>query len=181
MSFSSKNDILAAVRTLLLTLTVPASSDPLFTSDGVKVFSQANLQAAFEELLVFEERACFLVTTGEEFVNQRSGNVVTSKKTVSLSLLICDQNYGERMAAFTGDSETVGVSPMSEIIVAALFGKTLTSLPFAVVLPLSGDSFYLSNVQRSNEERAELAGRECWSQEFEIYAGSDKREIGRNA
>jgi hypothetical protein len=169
----TKKEILDGLKAAVLGLQVGDPAAAAFTSDGVKYFTRESLSAAMEELLVFEDRACFLVPGGTDYRNERAGAVLKTRKSEEMVLLVTDRVYGDRQASAEGNEDTMGVWALADALEDLLTGHRL-GLEGVLVEVAAGEPFTLAS-----EEREDLAGRECWALTVKVSAGEKRVNIGR--
>ena len=159
-------DLLQAVKGEVENIQLPAPLEgTAFAS--VQVYAHENLVGAMSDLLVFEDRACFIVPTSNRYTNQREGRVLTSQRETEFVLLITDRVYGGKFdaEALLGNTETPGIVRLQELVVTALTGQSL-DLKNVCLLPSTGEPFRIAKADQEANE-----GRECWAQPFTTPAG----------
>lgn len=134
----------------------------------VELFDVSELELALEELLVFKDRACFVVLSGETFDNEELGGVKrTCRQRRDVALLVTDRNYGKRARVLAGTDGRPGVFELHDIVLNGVIGK-LTQGLFA--RPTVG--------QMLRFEREKLAGRLAAEIDLELVGGSVEYSVG---
>lgn len=133
------------------------SPAPMFVTDAVKVFDRKDLIAAFRELFVFEERACFIVPASLRHETKDEGGVRIVRRELELGLLVTDQNFGGENTALIGEAgSNPGVLAIAEAVSDALIGESLGLTGVVVEVELA-DPFTLSDKEVEETKRAAFA------------------------
>ncbi len=167
--------ILQAFEDSVTAIKLPAEVfDSATAFQAVKQYDlQGELRKALEDLLVFKDRVAFILLDQVTYDNQRDGRVLTTARTVSVTVLCADRNWGNRQIALKGNAATPGVQLLQELLIDALFGELIEGTS---VEPNLGQLFALMGKERDNN-----SGRLAWSQEFTVRAGTSKRQLSRLA
>lgn len=132
----------------------------------VRFYAQADLEKALEDLLVFDDRVCLIIPSGNTHKSQRIGSVVRTLRESEFVLLLSDRVYGDFNAeALQGTTTNPGTVALADLLTTALTGQQLDN-PRLCFEPGNGEPFHISN-----PEKAEMPGRDCWSQTFRTPAG----------
>jgi hypothetical protein len=169
-------DLLVALKTAIAALQLPATYDTVpdypkaFTS--VEIYRSQNLLKALEELIVQEDRVCFIVPGGDTHNSETLGNVMQLSRATDIHLLLADRIYGDKNAPLIGETGTgPGVIVLKDVLIDGLVGKTF-DFKNVVLAPTSGEPFHLTDREREN-----ATGRDCWAQSFTTRAGLAKVAI----
>lgn len=176
-------DLLNAIQVALLAIQLPSQFSTVpgyptaFTADGVKIYGNENLMKAFADMLVFEDRACFIIPGGDDHDHAVAGAALSVKRTSTVHLLIADRNYGRENLALVGEAgSNPGTLALKDLVIDKLTGPSLTGAAVKHVLlaPASGDP-----VRITGKEAEDQPGRDCWAQSFTTYAGVARVPIPR--
>lgn len=140
---------------------------------AVRAYSHPNIAAALEELLIFEDRVCLIVPGRDEYQNEENGRELVTRCARTFFILLADRDYGDRLAAHLGDSDTPGVIEMNRLVVENLLGTDL-GIRGVKVMPESGEAMTVTRegtAARVSED--ELAGREAWALTLRIDCGEE--------
>ena len=130
---------------------------PMFETEAVKPYDRKDLIAAFRDLLVFEERACFIVPASLRHVTTDEGGVRIVRRDLELGLLVTDQNFGGENTALVGAAgANPGVLAIAEAVSDALIGESLGLAGVVVEVELA-DPFTLSDKEVEETKRAAFA------------------------
>lgn len=165
----STTEILDALGAVLLALTWTSSSGAAEAAfQQVRRFDLAALPQALSELLVAEERCCFIIPGDERFAVKVDGPqrlVVT--RTLPIALLISDRVIGNRQAALYGGENNPGAYGLLEIALPAVTGQLLDNPAGIVVKPIIASVFDLEG-----ESAAQSPGRACVELDIECTGGT---------
>lgn len=168
MPFTATVSVLAALQAKLEALEwTPATgpAEPAFQK--VALFDVDDLATAIKDLLVFKDRACFILLDAERCDSELAGNKVVSRLTRTVALLITDRDYGKRADALVGDATRPGVLALKDLILDPdneIIGDLVTGV---AVLPGFG-----SPVRITGEARDNLTGRLAYELDLELKGGS---------
>lgn len=164
-------DIMQAMKNFIATLTLPGGQQAFAE---VRFYAQADVQKALNDLLIFDDRVCLIIPTGDHHHNQRIGGKLRTWRTTEFVLLLSDRVYGDFNAeALQGTQDNPGTVALKDILVSGLTCAQLEN-PRLCFEPGTGQPFHISD-----SERKELPGRDCWSQTFSTPAGYQEVEIGQ--
>ena len=147
----------------------PFSGQSMF--DAVKVFDMEDIVAAFAELLVFKNRAAFIVMTHERQDSRISGRNMEVFFHNEFAILISDRSYKNRNLALIGDATTPGVLLISDVLVQAMIGEIQAGY---LCEPNGGEVFALSGKERDNE-----VGRIGYRQDVTLHGGTIVKPLSR--
>ncbi len=164
-------EIMKPMQAFIATLTLPNGQ---IAFEEVRFYAQADLQKALDDLLVFQDRVCLIIPTGNSHRSQRIGGVLrTIREWSEFVLLLSDRVYGDFNAeALQGTQTNPGTVALADLLTTALTGQQLDN-PRLCLEPGGGEPFHISNA-----EKAELPGRDCWSQTFRTPAGYQETPLG---
>jgi hypothetical protein len=179
MSYIDTNAILTQLQTKLLAVTLPTAwktpAEDAFAAGAVKVFDMQNLELALQELLVFEDRACFIVFQSWEYEPRTAGRVAYTSRQMELVLLMTDRDFGSRNNALVGDADNPGVLRIADAVVAAIGGDINdSSSPAMLFTRGTGETFTITG-----EERDNLTGRAGFVQTYVVHGGESRENLGR--
>lgn len=153
---------------------------PAKVFDVVKVFRSPDIRAALQELLLFSQKACIIAPGSDTYRNTKDGLKMTTDLNQQFHLLLTDRVFGSqamRMEAIIGNPSNLttsqsgqggtalGVLEMNRLVRNNLIGSGL-GIPQCVV------AFELGELLIPTEEdRQQIAGRECWHIELSIDSG----------
>ena len=164
-------EIMKSMKDFIGTLTL-ADGEIAFTE--VRFYPQADVKKAMEDLLIYDDRVCLIVPSGDQHKNQRIGNVLRTWRTSEFVLLLSDRVYGDFDAeSLQGNTTSPGTVALKDVLINALTGQQCGD-PRLIFEPGTGEPFHISN-----EERKELSGRDCWSQTFSTPAGYRETTISQ--
>ena len=172
MSFVATLSILSALKTAIAAINLPSSYAAIAgypkAFPAVEIYAQENLMKAFDDLLIVEDRACFIIPGGDTHDSARDGAVVKTARASEVHLLLTDRDYNRAQAELVGGAEAPGVIALKDILIDALIWKNL-SIHGVLLLPTTGDPMALSDKDKEN-----APGRAAWVQTFTTNAGSMK-------
>lgn len=153
----------------------------IFDDDPLKQVKRYDVQRpleALEELLMFKNRLCVMVSNGWRYSDTVKGSIMYQERRTTIELNIMDRKYGAgsaRQDALAGGATTPGALRMSDSIIAAIEGK-INQPGDQTIVPImkDGDPLAIGGDDRDNN-----AGRSVFSQLIEIYGGFSKVSIGR--
>jgi hypothetical protein len=164
-------DILTALQTTIVAIHLPSSYSGVpdypkaFTE--VKIYRDQNLIKAFADMLVFDDRACFIVPAGDRDTDHTEGRVTIVDRETDLVLLIADRNYGGEDTALVGEAGAgPGVVALKDLVTEKLTGARL-NLPYVLLVSNGGQPMHLTDTEKEAQ-----AGRDCWALDFKTSAGS---------
>lgn len=157
--------ILNAVQSLIsgMTMVVGGNSQAVF--ELVKLYDATEVDRAFADLRIArQKRLCFIIPGKQAYRHENDGAGVTSYKTASFALLICNTDKETGLTALFG-SDT-GVIALADYVVDHLTGADL-GLAGVQLLPEDGDDFTVFDNQNPSDP-----GRKGWLQVFSTDAGT---------
>jgi hypothetical protein len=180
-TFVKTRDILIALETAIAAIQLPASYSQVpdypkaFVAAGVKVYGTQDLFKALADLLVFDDRACFIVPGGDTHDTKIAGNVMSIQRKSEVHLLIADRNYDKfSEAGLIGETNVnPGVAVLKDLVIDALLGQSLANLKTVALAPTSGEPLHLTDRKQSEDN----PGRYCWALTFTTYAGQARIAI----
>lgn len=137
------------------------NEEPLFQK--VEYFTHTNLPRALNELRIFKHRVALIIPDMDDYRPRRSGRTLYMEPIRKIYLVFADRDYGRRQDAATGDADTPGVIAMKDQVEDLVAGHDL-GLRGVVVMPRDGETMTI----QSDEDRAQLTGREAWLMNLEI-------------
>lgn len=157
----------AAIAALQLPNTYSAIEGYPAAFQVVEVYRSQNLVKALEDMIIQDDRVCFIIPGGDTHDHEKLGNVLQVKRDTEIHLLFADRNYGKENLALVGEANvSPGVMVLKDILVDGLVGAQL-NFNNVVLAPTSGEPFHLTD-----REREDVTGRDCWAQSFTTYAGA---------
>lgn len=138
---------------------------------AVEVFDLTDIKKAFDELLVYEDRAAFVILEKIEHSNEANGGNLTIGRALQVTVAFTDRRYVDRIKAMMGDDTPApdaipGCLLIQTLMVDAMAGKMPTCN--CMLLPGLGHLTQLQGADRSND-----TGRIIFLQEFDITLGSE--------
>lgn len=167
MAFTPTITVLTALKAKLEALEwTPAAgpAEPAFQK--VALFDVDDLSTALKDLLVFKDRACFILLDADRCDNELVGTKILSRQTRTVALLITDRDYGKRADALVGDATRPGVLALKDLILDPaneIIGDLVTGV---AVLPGTGSPMRITGEQRDN-----LTGRLAYELDLELRGG----------
>ena len=170
----STTEVLTALKTALeVARWTPEGGSPTVAFQKVKLFDLAQLDDAFSELLMSEQRVCLLVPDAERFESALQGSTrLLIKRTLPVALLISDRVVADRQAALhgmvgTGSMPAVaGAFPLQEIALAAVTGQLLPTPRGVVCKPVT------ATVLDVQDTKKKMPGRACVELDVECTGGT---------
>jgi hypothetical protein len=139
--------------------------------DAVKVFDLEDIGKAFEELLIFKARACFVVLAEEsQEVTYKGANQITQFKN-HIALIYADRSYKNRQLSLVGDTTTPGVLMIQDILINELAGEPIDGM----VCELGGGELFAID----GKDRDNTIGRIGWRQDVVLHSGRIVRQLSR--
>ncbi len=166
-------DIMSALKAALLALQLPsafaAAQDYPAAFTTVAIYGSESLLKALEDLLVQDDRVCFIIPAGDHDTPVREGTNLSVTRISDFVLLIADRNFGRESEALLGstapDDTNPGVILLKDLVAENLTGAGL-GLPYVMLAPTDGQSLHLTD-----KEKKEASGRDCWALTFQTHAG----------
>lgn len=174
MSFIPTLTVLDALKAKLEALQwTPEGGSPEPAFGAVKLFDLSELDTAFEELLVFKQRACFVVLDVERFENEISGSKLLAAQRRTVALLITDRDYGKRQRALEGSATSPGVLALKDLVLDPS-AEVLGLITEGVVCEPGAGGF----LELKSDARDRNPGRICYEQDLELSGGDAEFAIG---
>lgn len=154
-------EILAALKAALDAATwTPAGGDPEAAFQSVKLFGMNSLPDAMRELLVSQQRVCFVIPDSERFAPETDGGKMVLSRTLPVALLISDRVLGNRQTALfggaVGATETPGAYGLQKAALEAVAGQLIDEAPRVVCTPTQSAVVDIEDVQKKLPGRAAL-------------------------
>jgi hypothetical protein len=104
---------------------------------NVALFDSENLVAAFQYLLIVEQRVCVIVPLEERWENiSKQGRLIT-KRVLPVMLLVSDRDIASRQVALYGDNTTPGAFALRDLVLAAVTGQLISNPSGVICEPAS--------------------------------------------
>jgi hypothetical protein len=162
-------DIMQSMKNFIGNLTLKTGE---IAFNEVRYYAQADLQKALDDLLIYDDRVCLIIPSGDNHKNQRIGGVLRTWRESEFVLLLSDRVYGDFDAeALQGTQTNPGTVALKDLLIQGLTASQLDN-PRLCFEPGNGEPFHISNA-----EKAEMPGRDCWSQTFRTPAGYQEAPI----
>lgn len=157
--------LMGQVKTLLTALQL---SPGVALFDKVEVYSTPDLVKARRELLLFDNRLCLIIPSGNDYENKFAGKEVQTEVKREFVLLLTDRDFSKRKNAALGSgSDTPGVVKMNDLVEAALLGQNLGQSPVMLRMhPLNSEAFQLVG-----ESEEQSTGRAAWQMTWQCSGG----------
>ncbi len=165
-NFTPTLDLLEAVRLKLAALDLPAPYTELGKAfEECRSYGHNAIGQALSDLQIVSDRVALVVPGGFEHVNERSGQVGTSRRTLEIIVLTADRVYGGNTAeAALGGPTNPGMVFLAELAINTLIAAGDFGLPGNIwMAPTRGQPLLLPAKDQNNETFA----RECWGQTFQ--------------
>lgn len=170
MSFRTTIEIMDALKERIAALTKPNSTEALF--EKVDFYKSSDIGRAFSDLYFTENRVCLIVPVNFRHTNQRDRLLLMSERYLTVDLLLADRSFEKgAQPAVTGDSETIGVVRMAEIIIDDFFDNPL-ALDDVAVEPDEGAPLLLTKDEVPNDP-----GRASWIQTLNLRSGMRRANV----
>lgn len=124
------SEILAAIITGLTALRwTPDGGPEEALLQEVRRYDANDLQRAFSELLVIQQRVALVIYTGERWNTLPHHDEIgpVAQRTLQISILLSDAVIGDRQSAVFGSPSTPGCIPMHELAIRHLAGPLFPS------------------------------------------------------
>lgn len=183
MAATSYRQPTSAIVTALQAAVAGIAMPPAFGAgnafDRVEIFDSEDLVAAFQYLLVTEQRVCVIVPLHEAFTSEAKQTTLIIQRELPVALLIADRVLGNRQAALFGDGETTpGAYGLMELALPAVIGIVVPAaapLTKVVAVPKS------ATVMSVKDTESELPMRLTVALELECRGGRIEVPIGTAA
>jgi hypothetical protein len=129
--------IVTALSTQITALQVTAPFTPGAAFDRVELFDSEDLIAAFQYLLITQQRVCVIVPLTERHEALAQNMKLIVKRSLPVALLISDRVIGNRKTALWGDQKTPGAMGLMELVLPAVTGQLLANPSGVVSAPVS--------------------------------------------
>jgi hypothetical protein len=174
----STSVILAALKARLAAISW--QGQPAFAA--IAFYDLRDIELALSELISAQDRVCLVIYEGDHFDVQRHARSLFVKQRIAVTLLMSDQNLGNRQEAFYGGDTTPGVVALKDLVLGlapAVNGVIQPAvigllLPNTLVTPINSEPFVIAE-----QLRQALAGRGAWSIQLEISAGMLTVDVGQ--
>jgi hypothetical protein len=174
MSFTPTLTVLNALKTAITAIEwTPEGGEAEPAFQKVELFDVDDLKTALKELLVFKDRACFIIIDEERCTSEVIGMKMQSRQSRTIALIITDRDYGKRAEALTGDATRPGVLALKDLILDPeneVIGGLLDGM---VVMPGFG-----APIRIMDEERDNMTGRLAYELDLEIRGGFLEVRLG---
>lgn len=149
-----------------------AAPTPAFAR--VALFDSENLVAAFQQLLISEQRICLVVVLDEQFKTENRGQVLISTRELPVTLLISDRQLGDRVAALYGNAATPGAYGLMELALPVVTGMLLAPPNGVTSEPIRNSVLIVKN----EKDKQNLPGRSAVALELHCRGGNLQAPLG---
>jgi hypothetical protein len=145
----------------------------------VELFDSEDLTAAFQFLLITEQRVCVIVPLDAKFEQVFQVRKLTSKRNAPIALLCSDRVLGDRKAALWGRSEPDGVTEhgamfLAELTLPACAGLLLPNPKGVVCEPQDYSVLTIRDTDQDQQSRV------CVAVDLECKGGYLEADLGRS-
>ena len=170
----SAGEIVEALGAVLLALQwTPAGGSAESAFQSVKLFDLDALAAALSELIVSQERVCFIVPGDERFTARAESPArLVMTRTLPVALLLSDRVLGDRQAALYGTDTNPGAFSLLELALPAVTGVLLANPRGVLVKPVT------AAVVTVKDEARTLPGRACVELDLDCTGGTLSASLG---
>lgn len=165
MSHIATLDLLTALKAFIAGITVEIAGEPAPLFERVELFDALETGTALRELLITKQRVCFIVPSGDDYENQRTGDVVTSTLIQEFDLIFADRVWTKGTAGVFGGPTNIGTIPMKDLVRERLIGQAL-GFDGVALIPISG-----SFATIADDKAKDVPGRESYLMTWQTWAG----------
>lgn len=157
------------------------SADPAATKsyETVKFYSSNSIVDALGDLKVMANRACLIVPIGDDYANEKKGEIMSSTRTSDFMLMIADKDFSKDASQMMGSPASPGILALKDLAVTDFVRRPLTIAGRVVPVQPGAGALVELQWQEEKEKNLILRGRECWNQIFRVAAGHERVEVGR--
>jgi len=165
----------------LLDALVTALTDLLWTTDNgavkafdrVELFDLMDLEEAFQQLIMNQNRVALIIYDRERFDEERTGAQMIIRRTHELSIVFTDRVIGNRQQALLGGPDNPGLLVLKDLVLPAVTGAILTNPKGQAGSPISGEPMLITKDKK-------MPGRLAYLLEVEAQGGWLKADLGRS-
>ncbi len=140
-------DIVTALIAALQALTwTPTGGSPEPAFGRVARFDSTDLEAAFAELLLSEQRVALVIYLGDRYEPDIRGTVAV-RRVVDLAVLVSDRRIGKRQEAVYGTATNPGVLGLKDLVYPAVTGRLIPNPDGVDLEPTSAELIELQDRQ----------------------------------
>ncbi len=168
-------DIVSQLVTNLTNLQVTiGNAAPAAAFSRVAIFDSENLVAAFQQLLISEQRICLVVVMDEQFHTVNRGQQLIVTRTLPVTLLISNRQLGDRVAALYGNATSPGAYGLMELVLPAVTGMLLAPPNGVTCEPVNNSVLIVKN----EKDKQNLPGRAAVALELHCCGGNLQAALG---
>lgn len=162
--FSSTALIATTLQKQLQQVQLPAAGGAAFSR--VELFDVENLVAAFQTLLISEQRIAIIVPTAATWETSCSQQKILTRRVQPMTVLISDRILGDRTSALYGNSKNQGALNLAALAMPWIVGQLVPIPNGCISVPKSETVITLKDTAR-----ADLPGRACVAIELDCKGG----------
>jgi hypothetical protein len=147
--------IITALQTNIAAVTLADGVTKAF--DRVELFDSENLPAAFQYLLISQQRVCVIVALDEKFPLVTRGMKLILQRELPVALLISNRVLGDRTASLFGNATTPGAFGLMELVLTAVTGQLLPNPCGVVCEPSSSGVITVSDPTKKLPNRTTVS------------------------
>jgi hypothetical protein len=140
----------------------------------VELFDSEDLTAAFQFLLITEQRVCVIVPLDAKFEQVFQVRKLTSKRNAPIALLCSDRVLGDRRAALWGSDTEHGAMFLAEVTLPACAGLLLPNPKGVVCEPQDYSVLTIRDTDQDQQSRV------CVAVDLECKGGYLEADLGRS-
>lgn len=162
--FKSVPVVLAALKAQLEN--VKLADDATAAFERIEIFDEENLEAAFQSLLLGDQRVCLIIPLTARWENNPQEKPRTARRVLPVVLLISEQVIGDRTAALFGTDDLDGAYGLAARALPAVTGQLIENPGGVVCMPANESVVIVRQADGGN-----LGGRAALAVELECQGG----------
>ena len=114
--------VLSGLITALRALTCERDGAPVPAFEAVEAFDLTDLVEALQRLVAARDRVCLVIYDGTSFDSRRNGQALHTSSVRRFTVVVADRNFGDRMTAFVGSTDSPGAYLLADRVVEEFRG-----------------------------------------------------------